>query len=1061
MKKIRIHNNIDVRWAVTTNGEDVSLEGRNLSLAIENMFGRREITDYTVDGNVVRFVFHGAEQRHTGLYVLVLQDITDGMRTVDKVQAFELVRHTIDQNGADDSNITTETVELTSDINIGYEGKSAYDVAKAKGFSGSETEWLASLKGDKGDAFRYEDFTSEQLASLKGDKGDTFTFDDLTDEQKASLKGDKGEALTFDDLTEEQKAQLKGDKGDAFSYGDFTSEQLEELRGPKGTKGDAGLPGASGVASADGVASQLDATQSYTDTELQVNVVSASIMKPALMTYDVGEVVAGATYDATKQNAIDAVPTEFRKGGMTVIYTVAGKKLSIFCTASSFSTSISEWESREVVNDLVTGGSNVPLSAEQGKLLGGRVSDNEAAIKAEVARAKAVEKVNATAISDETARAQGVESTHASALIEEVTRAKAAEATIMDSVVENRVIYDASPNGETYADCSMCLAAVDAALSAMAKKCVKQVTYMGTDGAVKQYRRKTVEWSADPDDWENMGNAGAFDDKKSRIGADTLQEAIDNIDRAKVVYDLENVVNKTVGALINPGTGEISRSGSDWPCSDYLQVTPYERLIVSGAKPGNVNTASYAFYDAAKKPVSTGNIEDSATATEITVPGDARYAVFASLGSTSSYSLSVLQRKKAMTVNGLYSRVKALEANKEDVDERLDMGWNAASGACKMVRKVYGTHENMKATDLSYMYTDKFRHVAQLKAINTYSAVSGEVYVLAGVQEPDSIYIRVVRRYKVTLSGASTDVSDKKVIINTGECVGFYGNNVIGVHDQPRYNFPKTMYYRAGSSIAGDVFTDNNPLHSSLNVQLVFDELGNYSDSSSLQDRKVAFLGDSITYGGLYTAAFATLTGCKVLNYGLNGSHLAKNVLSDTANAMEARVGSMADDADMVIVFGGTNDFGHASGTNFGFGSTPPFGSITDGANDGRLTFCAGVHRLCRNLRAKYGNRPVAIMTPLHHGTKLDTMEYVVDGDGSLHEVANADSGKTFREYVDMIKEIAAYWSIPVMDAYSESGLNPICDASKFSDGLHLNQSGADILAKWMVGKTEQIWSSV
>ena len=167
MKKIRIHNDIDVRWAVTTNGEDVSLEGRNLRLSIVNMFGRKEITDYTVVGNVVRFVFHGAEQSHTGLYVLVLQDITDGMRTVDKVQAFELVRYTIDQNGADDSNITTETVELTSDINIGYEGKSAYDVAKANGFSGSETEWLASLKGDKGDAFRYEDFTPEQVSALQ------------------------------------------------------------------------------------------------------------------------------------------------------------------------------------------------------------------------------------------------------------------------------------------------------------------------------------------------------------------------------------------------------------------------------------------------------------------------------------------------------------------------------------------------------------------------------------------------------------------------------------------------------------------------------------------------------------------------------------------------------------------------------------------------------------------------------------------------------------------------------------------------------------------------------
>jgi hypothetical protein len=34
----------------------------------------------------------------------------------------------------------------------GPAGKSAYEVAKAAGFTGTEAQWLASLKGDKGDA---------------------------------------------------------------------------------------------------------------------------------------------------------------------------------------------------------------------------------------------------------------------------------------------------------------------------------------------------------------------------------------------------------------------------------------------------------------------------------------------------------------------------------------------------------------------------------------------------------------------------------------------------------------------------------------------------------------------------------------------------------------------------------------------------------------------------------------------------------------------------------------------------------------------------------------------
>ena len=69
-------------------------------------------------------------------------------------------------------------------------GKSAYAIAVAHGFRGTEQEWLDSLKGlqgpqgepgPKGAPFRYEDFTPEQLEALKGPKGDK------------GDKGDKGE----------------------------------------------------------------------------------------------------------------------------------------------------------------------------------------------------------------------------------------------------------------------------------------------------------------------------------------------------------------------------------------------------------------------------------------------------------------------------------------------------------------------------------------------------------------------------------------------------------------------------------------------------------------------------------------------------------------------------------------------------------------------------------------------------------------------------------------------------------------------------------------------------
>ena len=77
-------------------------------------------------------------------------------------------------------NATTINIPENININIGIPGQ--------KGTNG--------LKGDKGDPFRYEDFTPDQLQALKGEKGD------------------KGEALTFEDLTPDQVALLKGEKGE-------------------------------------------------------------------------------------------------------------------------------------------------------------------------------------------------------------------------------------------------------------------------------------------------------------------------------------------------------------------------------------------------------------------------------------------------------------------------------------------------------------------------------------------------------------------------------------------------------------------------------------------------------------------------------------------------------------------------------------------------------------------------------------------------------------------------------------------------------------------------------
>ena len=161
-------------------------------------------------------------------------------------------------------------VSKKSDVNI-Y--KNTEDKVNVK--DNTQIIKLQGPKGEKGEPFKYTDFTEEQLEELKGPKGndgergpkgDPFTYADFTAEQLKALKGSKGdkgedgeqgsigpkgEPFKYSDFTQEQLNALKGpkgDKGEPFKYTDFTAEQLATLKGERGEKGETGDRGPKGAA---------------------------------------------------------------------------------------------------------------------------------------------------------------------------------------------------------------------------------------------------------------------------------------------------------------------------------------------------------------------------------------------------------------------------------------------------------------------------------------------------------------------------------------------------------------------------------------------------------------------------------------------------------------------------------------------------------------------------------------------------------------------------------------------------------------------------------------------
>jgi len=92
-------------------------------------------------------------------------------------------------------------------------------------------------------------------------------------------------------------------------------------------------------------------------------------------------------------------------------------------------------------------------------------------------------------------------------------------------------------------------------------------------------------------------------------------------------------------------------------------------------------------------------------------------------------------------------------------------------------------------------------------------------------------------------------------------------------------------------------------------------------------------------------------------------------------------------------------------------------------------------------LHERFPGKPIVILTPLHRCNEDNPK-----GDGNKpYNVA------PLKTYVNIIREMAEYYSLPVLDLYAVSGIQPKVDAirEKFCpDGLHPNDAGHVILAE-------------
>lgn len=203
---------------------------------------------------------------------------------------------------------------------------------------------------------------------------------------------------------------------------------------------------------------------------------------------------------------------------------------------------------------------------------------------------------------------------------------------------------------------------------------------------------------------------------------------------------------------------------------------------------------------------------------------------------------------------------------------------------------------------------------------------------------------------------------------------------------------------------------------------------------------KINFLGDSITYGQdprnpygavkQYHAYLADQLQIDNKNYGIRGSTISVLRRGGDRDPFTVRYQQMREDADIVFVFGGTNDYGVAT--------SAPFGTWQDTED---TTFLGGLRVLIEGLIQKYPDKQIVFMTPIRRGDR------------------NGVNGvrKTLSQYVSAIKAMCGEYGIPVLDAYSAPEMNLLVDKQLYiADGLHPSAAGHEVMGRWIYDQLQE-----
>ena len=199
----------------------------------------------------------------------------------------------------------------------------------------------------------------------------------------------------------------------------------------------------------------------------------------------------------------------------------------------------------------------------------------------------------------------------------------------------------------------------------------------------------------------------------------------------------------------------------------------------------------------------------------------------------------------------------------------------------------------------------------------------------------------------------------------------------------------------------------------------------------------IAFLGDSITLGYAldnkklrYSSLVAEKLGFTEENYGITGTLIAKAGLNKEDGKDFVNRVHLIDDADVAVIFGGTNDY---------------FWSDKEINGDDNSYFKHALDTILYHIKSTRQGKITLVVTPYPHNGVGNFLGGKVWNESSRHDTdAKNYNGHTLADYANVIITACELYNIPCLNLFCDFGFDWHIHTS---DGCHPNEEGHKVLS--------------